>query len=220
MESNKINFQKVSLIPKVLIYYYRIFGITFGGLVERNGELVVNEKFKLFGNLVTISLIGLYIITSRCVFDSRFFDQIYASGFTVVYYLIILCREIRDILVIINLYYYQFKGFELFKVLVEYKITKTKYKLFILILYVLHLSVQVIYALIYLTCFKTNLSLINAIISVFLNTYITITLFAIHFITWGKNKFPEKFWNLNISNKIFSFFLQLFLYQWLNIWLA
>jgi hypothetical protein len=193
MESNKINFQKVSLIPKVLIFYYRIFGITFGGLVKRNGEFVVDEKLKLFGNIFTIFLIGLYLITSRYVFVSRFFDQIYASGFTVVYYLIILCREIRDILVVINLYYYQFKGSELFKVLIEYKITKTKYKLFILILYVLHLSVQVIYGLIYFTCFKTNLSLTNTIISVFFNIYITITLFAIHFITWGKNNFPQKF---------------------------
>jgi hypothetical protein len=189
MESNKISFKKVSLIPTVLIFYYRIFGITFGGLVKRNGEFVVNKKFKLFGNIFTLSLIGLYLITSRYLFDSRFLDQIYASGFTIVYYLIILCREIRDILVVINLYYYQFKGFELFKVLIEYKITKTKYKLSILMLYILHLSVQVIYALIYLTCFKTNLGSIKAIISVFLNTYITITLFAIHFLTWGKKIF-------------------------------
>jgi hypothetical protein len=96
------------------------------------------------------------------------------------------CKEIKDILVVINLYYYQFKGFELFKLLTEYKLTKKRYNLFFLILFSLIVLVQGIYALIYLTSFKMDINFLNALLLVILNIFAAIHILTIYFITWGK----------------------------------
>jgi len=186
MKSNNIFKQKVPLIALVFIWYYRIYGITFGGLVTKSGECIVNRKLKIFGNIFTISLIILYIIASRIVNDARVFGQIYDSGFTIIYYSINFCREIKDILVVINLYYYQFKGFELFKILTEYKLTKKRYNLFFLTLLSLIFLVQGISTLICLTSFKMNINFLNTLLLVILHIFATMNIFTIHFITWGK----------------------------------
>jgi hypothetical protein len=187
MKLNTLFSQKVPLIVLLFVWYYRIFGITFGGLVTKSGECIVNRKLKIFGNIFTISLTILYIIASRIVIDARVFGQIYDSGFTIIYYSITFCREIKDILVVINLYYYQFKGFELFKLLTEYKLTKKQYNLFFLILFSLIFLVQGICALIYLTSFKMNINFLNALFLIILNIFAIMNAFTIHFITWGKN---------------------------------
>jgi hypothetical protein len=186
MKSNTLFSQKVPLIVLLFVWYYRIFGITFGGLVTKNGECIVNRNLKIFGNVFTISLMILYLIASRFVFGTRIFGQIYDSGFTIIYYSISICREVKDILVVINLYYYQFKGFELFKLLTEYKLTKKRYNLFFLILFSLIVLVQGIYALIYLTSFKMDINFLNALLLVVLNIFAAIHILTIYFITWGK----------------------------------
>jgi hypothetical protein len=186
MKFNNIFRQKVPLIVLLFIWYYRIFGITFGGLVTKSGECIVNRKLKLLGNIFTISLMILYIIASRIVFGTRVFDQIYDSGFTVIYYSITTCREVKDILVVINLYYYQIKGFELFKHLMKYKLTKTKFNLLFLLMFTLHFAVQGFHALSYLTYFKMNIIFLNALFTIILNIFATMTVSAIHFITCGK----------------------------------
>jgi hypothetical protein len=185
MKLNTLFSQKVPLIVLLFVWYCRIFGITFGGLVTRSGECIVNRKLKIFGNIFTISLMILYIITSRIVLETRVFDQTYDSGFIIIYYSISICREVKDILVVINLYYYQFKGFELFKILTEYKLTKKRYNLFFLILFSLIFLVQAIHALIYLTSFNYFQFLLLFI----LNIFVTVNIFTIHFITWGKKFF-------------------------------
>lgn len=194
MKLNTLFSQKVPFIVSLFVWYYRIFGITFGGLVTKSEECIVNRKLKIFGNVFTISLMVLYIIASRIVFDTRVFDPIYDSGFTIIYYSIVICREIKDILVIINLYYYQFKGFELFKLLTEYKLTKKRYNLFFLILFSIIFLVQGIYVLIYLTSFKMNTVCLNALILVILYIFGITSIFTINFITWGKNLFYYLRW--------------------------
>jgi hypothetical protein len=189
MKLNTLFSQKVPLIVLLFVWYYRIFGITFGGLVTKSGECIVNRKLKIFGNIFTISLIILYIITTRIVFDTLVFGRIYDSGFIIIYYLIIICREIKDILVVINLYYYQFKGFNLFEILMKYKLTKIRYNLLLLLTFTLHLAVQGICAFVYLTSYKMNISFVNVLCLVILNIIAITSIFTIHFVTWGKNLF-------------------------------
>jgi len=181
--------QKVPLIVFVFIWYYRIFGITFGGLVTKKGECIVNKKLKVLGNILTISLMILYLIASRFVFGTGVFDQIYDSGFKIIYYTMTACKEIKDILVVINLYYYQFKGFNLFEILMKYKLTKVRYNLLLLLTFTLHLAVQGICAFVYLTFYKMNISFVNVLCLVILNIIAITSIFTIHFVTWGKNLF-------------------------------
>jgi hypothetical protein len=223
--------QKVPLIVFVFIWYYRIFGITFGGLVTKKGESIVNKKLKVLGNILTISLIILYLIASRFVFSTGVFDQIYDSGFIIIYYTMTACKEIKDILVVINLYYYQFKGFNLFEILMKYKLTKIRYNLFLLLTFILHVAIQGICAFIYLTSFKMNVSFVNVLFLVILNIIAITSAFAIHFITWGKNfsiycykiqskkrkTYLNRFLKILIIIKFF-FNYEPSLYQWLSIW--
>jgi hypothetical protein len=128
----------------------------------------------------------IYLIASRFVFHTRVYSQIYDSGFTIIYYSINICKGIRDILVVLNLYYYQFKVFHLFKLLMDYKMTKMRYILIILILFSIHFLIQGFYAFIYFTSFKMNINFLNALFSDIYNIFATLGMSGIYFITWGK----------------------------------
>jgi fatty acid desaturase len=101
--------------------------------------------------------------------------------------LIYISRAMKDILVVINLYYYQFKGFHLFEVLMKYQMKEKKYKIIILLTFLTHLVIEAIYILIYLTFIEPNIVFANAVIYVLWNLFVTITQTAIHFITCGIN---------------------------------
>jgi hypothetical protein len=186
MKSDKI-FNRIPFIVLVFLWYYRIFGITFGGLVIKSGECVINRNFKIFGNIFTIWLMAGMLISSRIIIDFDVIRQIYVNGFTIIYYLIYISRAMKDILVAINLYYYQFKGFHLFEVLMKYQMKEKKYKIIILLIFLIHLLIEAIYILIYLTSIETNIVFANAVIYVLWNLFVTITQTAIHFITCGIN---------------------------------
>jgi hypothetical protein len=201
MIKNDFFKKKVPIIVALFIRYYRIFGITFGGLVIRRGKCVVNKNLKIFGNILTISMIIVFIILSRITINNEVFDKLYSSGFTIIYHLISICGEVRDILVIINLHYYQFRSSDLFNVLMTYRMKKKKHKIFIFIILLIHISVDVIFALIYLTFFSKDVISIQTIHVFSLSAYYSIAFSAIHFITWGKF-FKKLFKFFNFENEI------------------
>ncbi len=184
MIKNEFFKKKVPTIVAIFIYYYRIFGITFGGLVIRRGKCVVNKNLKIFGNIFTISMIIVSIIVSRI--NNDVFVKLYYSGFTIIYYLISVCVEMRDILVIINLHYYQFRSFDLFNALMTYRMKKKKHKILIFMILIIHLSIYAIFAFICLITFSNHFLSIQTILLFSLSIYYSIVLSAIHFITWGK----------------------------------
>jgi hypothetical protein len=186
MIKNEFFKKKVPIIVAIFIRYYRIFGITFGGLVIRSGKCVVNKNLKIFGNVLTISLMIGFIILSRITLKHVNLVKIYDSGFVIIYYIISISREVRDILVIINLYYYQFKSFDLFNALMTYRMKKKKHKFLTLMLLIIHISAYLIFVFIYLTFFSKDVISIQTILVFSLSTFYSMTLSAIHFITWGK----------------------------------
>jgi hypothetical protein len=183
MKLNTLFSPKAPLIAMIFIWYYRIFGITFGGLVTKSGEFIVNRKLKLWGNIFTIFIIIIYLVSSAIIFGIRVSYQLYDSGFIISYYSITICREIKDLLVAMNLYYYQFNGFHLFELLMKYKLTKTRYNLFLLLLFTLQFLAQGFYAFTY---FKMGAIFLNVLFTVILNIFGIMTISVIHFITWGK----------------------------------
>jgi len=186
MSSNNFYSKKIPIIVLIYIWYYRVFGITFGGLVIKSGKCFVNKKLKIFSNfLITVLIIG-FIVLSQTIVDFKIMNQLFYSGFTVVYYLLNFCRELRNILVIINLFYYQFKGFHLFEILITYQIKRHSHQILILILFSIHLLVMIMFTFIYLFSFKVNIIYVNSMLSSALTIYYFITLSAIHFINFGK----------------------------------
>ncbi len=187
MIRNKFFTKKVPIIVALFIYYYRIFGITFGGLVIRRGKCVVNKNLKIFGNLLTISMIITFIILSRITINNnKVYEKLHSSGFKVIYYLMTTCREIRNILVIINLHYYQFGSYDIFDALMTYRMKKKKHKIFIFIILLIHISVSAIFALIYLIFLSKDVFSIRTILFFSSSTFYSISIYSIHFITWGK----------------------------------
>jgi len=187
MPSNKILKQKVPLIVSIFIWYYRIFGITFGGLVLRSGQCLVNKNLKLFCNMLQTTIIILLIILSRTIIDYDVSNQLYHSGFKLTYHLLSIRRGIRDILVIVNLFYYQFRGFNLFEVLMKYKIRKNKNKIFIFMLIIFQVSAMGVNVMKYLI-YSENFFVLKTIHYLII-LYYTIFNSAIHFITWGNIQF-------------------------------
>jgi hypothetical protein len=198
MKLKKFLCHRIPLIVSVFLWYYRFFGITFGGLVIRKEECITNRRFKIFGNIFTICLMCVLFISSRIIIDFGVIQQIYNSGFTIIFYLIWSSRVMKDILVVINLYYYQFKGIHLFEVLMKYQIKERKYKTLILVIFMIHLMIEVAYILVYLTYMSSHIVFANAVIYVLWNLFITIALSAIHFLTWGKI-FKDKIFLLSIK---------------------
>jgi hypothetical protein len=186
MIKNDFFNKKVSIIVTTFICYYRIFGITFGGLVIRRGKCVVNKNLKIFGNILTISMIIVFIILSRITINNNAFGKLYSSGFAIIYYLLSICREVRDILVIINLYYYQFRSSDLFSALTTYPMKKKKHKIFIFSVIIIHILIYSILAMIYLKFFSEDVISIRTIHVLFLGIYYSIALTVIHVTTWGK----------------------------------
>jgi len=186
MSSNELFSQKVPIIVYILIWYFRIYGITFGGLVFKNGECFVNKNIKIFGYIFITVLIIIFIILSRTSIDNDVFDQLYSAGFTIIYYLVKICKEIGDLLILINMFYYQFNGFNLFELLTRYQIKKMKYKVLVLTTLFSQLLILGTFTFIYFNTFNF-ITYFNGIQSFILGIYYSIHFFSIHFITWGKN---------------------------------
>jgi len=183
MSPNKILKKKVHLIVTIIIWYYRIFGITFGGLVLRRGECLVNKYLKLFGNVLQTAIIIIFFVLSRTIINYDLANQLYDSGFKLTYHLLNIIRGIRDLLVIINLFYYQFRGFDLFKALMKYQMRKNKHKIFIFMLIIIQISIIGVFAIMHLI-YSESILTIKTIFKLIIFYYVIFNS-AIHLITLG-----------------------------------
>ena len=79
--------QKKRGFPKFLIWYYRIIGITFGGIqFNQNNEIVSNKWLRYYGFLSTIvySVIGLIAIYHKM--NDHVHLSFYENGLKMTYY--------------------------------------------------------------------------------------------------------------------------------------
>jgi len=128
------NKQEINIpsINKIILWYFRIFGLTFGGFTfNKNEGFIVNTKLKIFGHIYTILIIvslSLHFLINR---ESKYLDSIYNSGYKLIYYLIFISSLFARFMVCFNFGYIQLRGFKLFKVLFSYPIKTLKNKLII-----------------------------------------------------------------------------------------
>ena len=79
--------QKKRGFPKFLIWYYRIIGITFGGIqFKANNEIVSNKWLRYYGFLSTVvySVIGLIAIYMRM--SDPVYLKFYENGLELTYF--------------------------------------------------------------------------------------------------------------------------------------
>jgi hypothetical protein len=175
------------LVELIILWNSRICGITFGGLVlTKTGECVENKKLKIFGNIITILVPIYFVICAGFSFNQNYSStELYNSGFKIIYYITRFWIQLNNIFLIYNLFYCQYRGFDLCKVWLSFHLKSLKNKIvFISILILNYLSIIVFVLL--LSQIKTNsglkLFVLNSVTSIFYLTGQS----TIKLITWCK----------------------------------
>jgi hypothetical protein len=177
----------IPLINKIILWYFRIYGLTFGGFtLNKSKEFIVNKKLKIFGHFYTILIIVTLIVLYLTSGKSHFLDAIYNSGYKLIYYLLIIYSQLSGLFVCFNFGYIQLRGFVLFKVLFSYPIKTLKNKLIISIILWIIIAVQYSLLSINIYSFKNRFSLKNISIMIFQIICNIISHTAIPLITFGK----------------------------------
>ncbi len=125
--------QKVSLIIKIYIWFYRLIGMTFGELViNSNEKLVSNKLLKYYGILTLILLLISKFYGLKNGLKSPQLISSYESGFMTLYLMILLIMILRISLIFLNYLYSNLNGIEFFYALKSIEINKNQRLLFAL----------------------------------------------------------------------------------------
>jgi len=178
----------IPLINKIILWYFRIFGMTFGGFtLNKNEEFIVNRKLKIFGHIYTILItVSLNISILASNKSNNDLEAIYNSGYKIVYHLIIIFSLLTRFLVFFNFGYIQLRGFELFKVLFSYPIKTLRNKIILSILFGIAIAVQISLLAKNINSTKNYFSLIYILITIFGLICYIVSLTVIPLITFGK----------------------------------
>jgi hypothetical protein len=70
----------IPLINKIILSYFRTFGLTFSGFtLNKSEEFIVNKELKMFGHIYTILIIVSLNILYLTLKEFDFLDAIYNS---------------------------------------------------------------------------------------------------------------------------------------------
>jgi hypothetical protein len=138
---SKIN-SKVVLIAKAYIWFYRILGLTFGGVsIDSENKFYVNKYLKHYGFLCSIG-ITLYNIIGFIIFATS--DEIldvYKSGQVMAYYWGILTYFLTLFQIIVNLWYLNLNGMKFIEIFVQYETNIRKNQIIIFIIWICHIII-------------------------------------------------------------------------------
>jgi hypothetical protein len=122
------------IISKIIIWYYRIIGVTFGGVVIKNNQYEGSLLLKRYSLLIAL----LDAITGNiCIFiliNSREFNAIYDTGLPFVYCLMILTFSLVVCQTLANEWFLQKNGLKIISIMAKYGLglkikSKKKFKL-------------------------------------------------------------------------------------------
>jgi hypothetical protein len=175
--------KRVNSVHLIILWFCRIFGLTFGGLVIKgNSGFFVNKILKIYGNIVTIMII-IFEIYRRIEFRDEL-DFVYKSNFKIFYYILILIHALSSVNMILNLFYIQFKGFDLCKLWLSYPLEKLRNKIIVIIIFFTVISSHLI-ILFFITPFFANI--LNFSLTFIKILYSLIGSMLIKTMTWCKS---------------------------------
>jgi hypothetical protein len=180
--------KKNLIFIRSLLWYYRIFGLTFGGfIITKTNECKINQNLKRFGFITTILII---ITVNYLLFNynrPNLKNRIYSHGFKTISYLLWFVRHLTKIVLTLNYCYIQFRGFGLFRILLKYPIRRMRSKILIASLFFLILLLQLTAFYLRFVATKNRLSLKYVSFMTFMIIYYSLAISVTHFMTWGKN---------------------------------
>ena len=106
----------------LIVWYYRMLGITFGGLsVGTNGEFKTITSLKIFG-YICATFVTIFTISLTIIFiNLDDIKNIRATESKLIYSFILMNFIFYKIVIITNLWFLQHKGFKLMIVIEKYK---------------------------------------------------------------------------------------------------
>jgi hypothetical protein len=195
-----------SIFVRLLLWYYRIFGITFGGLtITKTNECKINQNLKRFGFITTILIIIVMNILQFDYNKDNPRNKIYSHGFKMISYFLWIVKHMTKILFAFNYCYIQFRGFGLFTILLKYPIRRMRSKIVITSLFVAILLLQLPAFCVFLVATEERLSLKYVSFLIFTIIYHSLALISMNFMTWGKKSYPKILFKNNLKH-FFSYF--------------
>jgi hypothetical protein len=187
-----------SRIP-FIIWFYRVLGITFGGLsVGNDGEILEKKSFKIFGYIYAFMATILSII--GMIFITRIGDilNIYNRGFSFVYYLITTTIIFYFIVVMSNLWFLQHNGLKLLLIIKKYKYSD--YRILFNIICFIHIVVVIL--LFTYEAIVWRKKAINIMINFIFKFYFHTIFWATSIFTWHLSILVKDYL-VNIRNKMY-----------------
>ena len=185
-KSNFLNF---------VIWFYRINGITFGGICLNDQGIIKSKFWYFFGYFgccfhITISLIIAFITFHMILFEKSFATiNITLSFYQLIKFVMVIFISIAN----------QKHGFEIFNILINYSLTKFNKLKTIAIIWCIHLVLAIT---IFSLAFLTSLNLFNFVMSYYHDILFISLMCSISFMSWIVSvNFTE---NIKIIRKRFN----------------
>ncbi len=181
-KQNRMKTKKKTRIP-LIIWYYRILGITFGGLsVGSDGVFREKRLLKIFGYIYASLVTIMATIGTILTFTIKDILDIYEGGFPIIYYIIIATLSFYVIVALSNLWFFQHNGMKLLIIIKKYKYSDYEFsKVFLMVCFVHIVAVVFLYSIETIVWEKTAF---NIIYNFFLKFFFYPIFWAISMFTW------------------------------------
>jgi hypothetical protein len=159
---------KAALIARAYIWFYRILGLTFGGVsIDSENKLFVNKYLKYYGFLCCI-VATLHNITVFIIFATS--DEIlvaYKYGQVMAYWVVILTNLLLIFQITVNLWYLNLNGMKFVEIFVQYDMNIGKNQIIIFIIWICHIIIPFVRMLYYLYTSKMIINSSSMIVMIF-----------------------------------------------------
>jgi len=108
----QLNQNKI-FIPKIIIWYYRIIGITFGGIILKNNKFETNTILKYYSFGVVLIYVAFGLFGNYIIISAPEFKAVYDSGLPYVYYLFIFVLLLSLSQILVNVWFLQCNGLQI-----------------------------------------------------------------------------------------------------------
>jgi len=180
---------KVSPIMKAYVWFYRIIGITFGGIAFNNeGKLYVNKYLTYYGYSTAVFITTSNIFGFIYAMKSREVTEIYNSGQVIVYLCGLLTSCLQVFHVLVNLWYLNRNGIKFLNTFYEYKMRIKKNQFLIFIIWVLHIVIPIVahFCILYYSKTKTfePTDPVLVLVVITFRIFSFLAFWVISFLTW------------------------------------
>ena len=189
-----MSFFKLNFL-KFVIWFYRINGITFGGICLDDQKIIKSKFWYFFGYFGCCFHISISLIIAFFTFHMILFEKSFATiNITLSFW-----QLIKFVMVIFISIANQKHGFEIINILIKYSLTKFNKLKTIAIIWCIHLVLAII---IFFFAFLTSLNLFGFVMSYYHDILFISLMCSISFMSWIVSvNFTE---NIKIIRKRFN----------------